>query len=390
MTTPAEAGTKTAVHFGAGNIGRGFLGQLYWQSGWATVFVDVVDAIIEALNASGRYEIQIVDERCETVLVRGVSAIDGRNPEAVAEAIAGCDLASTAVGVRAIEHIVPTLAAGLALRAKRGAEPLNIIVCENLLDAAHALRNRILECLEGAAREFVATRVGFVGTVVSRMVPVVPPQVRRRHPLYVAVEAYATLPVDAEAFVGPPPAIQGMLPVANIAAHEERKLFCHNCGHALCAYPGYQRGHTLIADALADPEVRAIVAGGLAETAQALIAKHGFEPAEHQAHVDDLLRRFANRALGDTVARVGRDPIRKLGRHDRLVGAAQLCLDNGGEPYHTIGGIRAALAYDNPDDPQAARLQEMLREEGIEAVLQRVCGLSPEDALYSRIREVVQ
>jgi len=380
---------KTAVHFGAGNIGRGFLGQLYWQSGWETVFVDVVEEVVTALNARGGYDIQIIDEQCETIAIDHVRAINARDKEAVAEALATCDLASTAVGVRALRHVVPALAAGTARRAERSGEPLNIVVCENLLDAAETLRAMVLAAVREPARAFVRDRVGFVSTVVSRMVPVVPPEVRARDPLYIAVEAYATLPVDGTAFVGPPPAIRGMAPVPNIAAHEERKLFCHNCGHALCAYAGHRRGLALIADAIVEPAVRGLATGGLAETGRALIAKHGFDPAEHQAHVDDLLRRFANRALGDTVARVARDPIRKLGPQDRLVGAAQLCLDNSVEPLHIIGGIRAALAYDNPEDPQAVRLQEILRLDGLDAVLQGVCGLKPEGELYSRIRKAM-
>ncbi|HUT36345.1 MAG TPA: mannitol-1-phosphate 5-dehydrogenase [Planctomycetota bacterium] len=381
---------STAVHFGAGNIGRGFLGQLYWQSGCDTVFVDVVDAVVAALNERGSYTLQIVDEHCQALAIDRVRAIHGRDVEAVAEAIAACDLASTAVGVRALPHIAAPLATGLARRAERSGEPLNVVVCENLLDAAHALREAVLEATPPAARAFVAERVGFVSTVVSRMVPIVPESVRARDPLYVAVEAYCTLPVDATAFVGAPPAIEGFLPVPNIAAHEERKLFCHNCGHALCAYAGHAKGLTYIAEAVTEPSIRALATGGLAETAQALIARHGFDPAEHQAHVDDLLRRFANRALGDTVARVGRDPIRKLGRHDRLVGAAQLCLDNGVPPRRIIEGIRAALAYDEPGDPEALRLQEMRRGRGLDAVLRDVCGLRPDEELWRRIREVAR
>ena len=380
---------STAVHFGAGNIGRGFLGQLYWQSGWETVFVDVIEDVVRALNERHGYEIHIIDDRSEVLAIDRVRAIHGREAQGVAEAVAACDLASTAVGVRALDHVVPSLAAGLGLRAKGSGRPLNVIVCENLLDAAATLRGKILDAVDEPARSFIRDRVGFVSTVVSRMVPVVPLEVRARDLLYVAVEAYATLPVDAMAFADGVPAIRGLLPVRNIAAHEERKLFCHNCGHALCAYLGYRRGHRLIADAISAPDVRAGVLAGLGETGQALIAKHGFDSAEHRAHVEDLLRRFANRALGDTIARVGRDPIRKLGRHDRLVGSAQLCLDQGVEPAALLDGIRAALRYDPPDDPEAVRLQAMIRQDGTEAVLASICGLQPGEPLYERIRRTL-
>jgi mannitol-1-phosphate 5-dehydrogenase len=179
------------------------------------------------------------------------------------------------------------------------------------------------------------------------------------------------------------------VPVKSIEAHEHRKLFCHNCGHALCAYAGHARGHALIADAIADPQVRSLVEAGLAETGQALIAEHGFDPSEHQAHIDDLLRRFGNRALGDTVARVGRDPLRKLGRRDRLIGAALFCLDHGVDPLHILEGVRLALAFDHPDDPEARRLQSILRERGLDAVLRDVCGLAPDEPLTSRIKDMM-
>jgi mannitol-1-phosphate 5-dehydrogenase len=180
-----------------------------------------------------------------------------------------------------------------------------------------------------------------------------------------------------------------MLLVGSIQAHEHRKLFCHNCGHALCAYAGYAYGHALIADAIADPNVRGLVEAGLAETGQALIAEHGFEPSEHQAHIDDLLRRFGNRALSDTVARVGRDPIRKLGRRDRLIGAALFCLDHGVDPLHILEGTRLALAFDQPDDPEAQRLQSVLRDRGLDAVLRDVCGLAPDEPLTDRIKDMM-
>jgi len=380
---------KTAVHFGAGKIGRGFLGHLYWQSGWKTIFVDVAPGIVEAINREGHYTLQIIGQRCQSLTIGNIRAIHAADREAVAEVLADCDLASTAVGVRFLDGLAPLIAAGIERRAKTNPRPLNVVICENLLEGAARLRGLVLQVVSPHARGFAERSVGFVASVVSRMVPVVPPKLHKRDPLYVAVEPYSILPVDRRAFVGEPPAIEGMVPVENIHAHEERKLFCHNCGHALCAYPGHLRGQRYIAEAMADPEVRRLVEGGLAETGRALIARHGFDPAEHRSHVEDLLGRFANRSLGDTIERVAREPIRKLARNDRLVGAALLCLDNNVQPAHTIEGIRAALAYDNPRDPQAVELQRMLSEEGLEAVLEKVCGLRPEEDLYQMIREAM-
>ncbi len=377
---------NTVVHFGAGNIGRGFLGQLYSQSGWETVFVDVVPEVVEALNRRRGYDIEILEETRSVVHVKNVRAVDGRDLDAVADEIARADLLGTSVGVNALPHIAPALARGLERRARAGAAPITIVICENLLNAGAALKQMLEKEIADDAKPYLETSVGFAETVIGRMVPVATPEQRARDPLYVGVEAYAVLPIDRRGFFGDPPDIVGFEYHDGLEAYEERKLFTHNCGHALCAYFGYERGYTYIWEAVNDADLRERVLRGLWESGEALCRKHGFTREEHQAHIDDLLRRFANRALGDTVARVGRDPIRKLGPNDRLVGSAKLALEYGAQPDVLADGIVSALRYDNPDDEKAVELQRMLREDGLDSVLRDVCGLKPTDALYQLVQ----
>ena len=376
---------KKAVHFGAGNIGRGFLGQLYSQSGWRTVFVDVDQALVAALNARHAYQIDILGPRSYRIDVANVSAVDGRDLDAVAREIADADFLGTSVGVNVLPKVAPALARGMEARAARNAGPVDVLVCENLLDAAKILRRHVLSHCSDAARKYVESRVGFVGSVVSRMVPIVPNEVRRQNPLYVGVEAYAILPVDRHAFVGPIPDIKGMDPVNNLHALEERKLFTHNCGHALCALVGYKAGLEYVWQVVLRPDLRQWVLEGLWESGEAQIKKHGFTRAQHEAHINDLLDRFANRELGDTVFRLARDPIRKLGRRDRLVGAALLALEYGIQPRRLVEGIVLALRYNEPKDEKAVELQTMIRAKGIEHVLTSVCGLKDNEPLRAMI-----
>ena len=376
-----------AVHFGAGNIGRGFLGQLYSRSGWETVFVDVDATVIAALNERRGYEIQIVGERSFAIEVGNVRAVDGRDADAVAREVATADLLGTSVGVGALPHVAPALARGIALRAQRQAPPISILICENLLSAGAELRRMIEAHIPNEAADYLATQVGFVETVISRMVPIVTADRRERDALYIAVEEYSVLPVDATAFVGPIPEIEGMDPRPNLEAYEERKIFTHNCAHALCSYFGYRKGYTFVWETVRDPRLRSDVSKGLWESGEALVLKHGFTREQHQEHIDDLLSRFANKALGDTIARCGRDSIRKLGRRDRLVGSALLALEYGQRPDMLVRGIVAALRYDNPEDPKAVELQNRLTREGVDAVLEGVCGLSKAEPLAEMIRE---
>lgn len=377
-----------AVQFGAGNIGRGFTAQLFTESGYEVVFVDVVDEVVRLINERRSYPIEIVGDHPEKVIVRDIRAVHGSDRDAVAREISDASIVCTAVGVNVLQHVAPAIAMGIKLRADAGvANPLNIIICENLLHASDFLRQTILEALPPEYEGYVREHVGFVESSVGRMVPVMTDEQRARDPLMILVEAYKTLPVDAKGFVGPIPDIVGLQPKGNFEAYVERKLFTHNCGHAISAYLGYQRNYEYVWQSMADPGVRRIVEKALAETSEALITRHGFDPTEQQAHVDDLLGRFANKALGDTVARVGRDPIRKLGHDDRLIGSANVCLEWGITPTYVCLGAAAALMFDDPEDPAAVELQTMIREKGLDCVFESICGIEPDSDLAGLIRE---
>jgi len=386
-----------AVQIGAGNIGRGFTAELFAAAGYRIVFVDIDQTLVDAINSRRAYQVHhITNEGDETIRIEGIRAIHGRDTPAVAESIAGAALVCTAVGVRALAAVVPALAAGLARRLSQGGPALNVITCENLIGAGRHLRDLVWAELErliaarecpAVARDAFDARFGFVEAVVSRMVPIVPAEVRRRDPLWVACEPYARLPVEATAFRGTPPDLPGLEPVRNILAHQTRKLATHNMSHAVCAYLGYQAKHTFLWQAIDDVAIADEVRAAMNETGQALCTRFGFAADAQHAHERDLLERYRNRALGDQVSRIAADPLRKLGPDDRLIGSARLCLQEGVEPVHVIRGIRAALRYDAPDDPSAVRLQEMRREGGREPVLRNVCGLSSEEPLWALLMD---
>ena len=373
---------RKAVHFGAGNIGRGFLGQLYFESGYEIVFVDVVDDIVAGLQQRREYPLRIVEEAEETILVRQVTAVHGKDLDAVAGALAEADLASTAVGVNVLPNIAPALACGIERRFRdHAAPPLNIIVCENLINAGPYLRDRVVEHLDPAFLSDFREKVGFVEASIGRMVPVMTAAQRAEDPLLVCVEPYCELPVDANGFKGPIPELRHMKPLPNFGAYVERKLFVHNLSHAATAYLGYLRGHEFIWQAIRDEQVRAEVDAATAESCRALARKHGLDPAGLDAHRADLIRRYHNRALGDQVARVARDPLRKLGPNDRLAGSARMCLENDVEPVHIGFAVAAAMLYDPPDDPAAQALQRLRKTQGVEGVLHEICRIAPDSPL---------
>src|SRR5205807_5879424 len=252
--------------FGAGNIGRGLIGQLFADAGYALVFVDVRPEVVAALNERGRYRLRFAGPtRYGEREVGPARAVDGRDMEAVARELADADLVCTAVGVAALSDLAPAFALGLRQRAAGGnPAPLDLLLCENQLHVGRQFRERVTAELP-VQEAALLDRIGFVETVVSRMVPELSPEERAADPLLVVVEDYDRLPVDATAFRGPVPPVPGLEPTDRFAGYFERKLFTHNFGHAVAAYRGHTAGLAYIHEAMADAGIAAQVRGAMEE-----------------------------------------------------------------------------------------------------------------------------
>jgi mannitol-1-phosphate 5-dehydrogenase len=325
--------------------------------------VDVNQAVIDALNAEKSYPVTILSNDSEReILVKNVCAKNAGDGGAVARRIADADLMATAVGVNVLPYIIGNLAAGIRLRAAEGKPPLNVIICENLIGADKYIAGLLREKLNGEERRYMDENIGLVEASIGRMVPVQTPEMQRGNLLRVCVEAYCALPVDCGAWKGEIPDYPNLKPFSPFEFYIERKLFVHNMGHAAAAYLGFLRGYTYIWEAVGDAEIRETVLRAMTESAVALSRKHGVDFYELYLHVEDFLERFANRKLGDTVARVGRDLKRKLSENDRMLGAARLCAAQGVENTHILKGLGAALLFaDDGKKPDLSALAAMAK-----------------------------
>jgi mannitol-1-phosphate 5-dehydrogenase len=373
---------KTVVHFGAGNIGRGFIGFLLAKAGYRVVFVDINAALIEALNKSGSYRVVEKGDELKVHLVEGVEGILASDEEMVAEKISEAQMVTTAVGPGVLKAIAPVIASGISRRLKRSSEPLNVIACENMVGASTFLKEKVMEHLSPAERQDAIKKVGFPDAAVDRIIP---PQ-EGTFLLDVAVEPYFEWVVDAGGFAGEIPSIPGMKAVNNLRAYVERKIYTLNTGHAVAAYLGYEKGYDTILDALQDRSIFETVRGAMEESGAYLRARFGFGKKEHGNYIENTLKRFLNPALKDQVVRVGRNPLRKLGPEDRLVYPALKAQELGITPFNLSRGIAAAFKFDHEEDEEACKLQKMIKEEGIDRVLEKVCGIPEENPLFGIIK----
>lgn len=330
---------RKAWIFGAGKVGRGFLGHLFSQSGWETGFVDTRRDVIDTLNRNHAYDIEFPDgERIPVAPVKGCAL---EQTETVIQAIEEADVIATAVGVNSLPTLGAILAQGFVQRARReNAFPLNLLICENDLEANTLLKSAIETALP-ASHQSLVEQIGFARCVVSRMVfeelPDDPPTPR--------AERYALLPIDGNALKGSLPPVKGLLAVQPFQAHMERKLFLHNGLHAMLAYEGALKGLTYIHEAMNDPAIRAQVESAANALQRAFLKTGLFEAEEFRAHQQDLLTRFADASYRDPIRRVARDPQRKLRPGDRLLGAAQFLRDHGEDPSAFESAIQAARQY---------------------------------------------
>lgn len=373
-----------AVHFGAGNIGRGFIGQVLAEAGYGVVFVDVQDAVVEALRERGRYTVILADEDGTRLPVTGVTALHSvREAGEVVEAIAEADLVTTAVGPPVLPVLAPTIAGGLRERARRGGGPLNVIACENMVGASEALGEHVMGHLPEGEREGVAAVAGFPNAAVDRIVPE-----GDAGGVDVLVEPFYEWVVDAAGVVGTRPEVAGITYVEGIGAYIERKLLTVNTGHATAAYLGYRAGRQTIDEALADPEIRERVRATLVETGELLVREHGFDAEGLAAYREKVIARFENPRITDRVTRVARTPIRKLGRRERFVSPALRLLEGGYRPVNLARVIGTVLRYDAPDDPEAQELQRWVREEGERAALARCADLDRDHPLVELVADL--
>ena len=201
----------TAVHFGAGNIGRGFIGLLLHEAGYDVVFSDVNATLIGLLDSTPSYRVIEAGAGGTEKTVTGYRGIDSSaDPEALVAAIATADVVTTAVGPNILKFVAPAIAAGILARPV-SAGPLAVMACENALGATDLLR---AEVLTRAPAEEVGARVVFANTAVDRIVPE-----QSTSGLDVLVEPYCEWAVESTPFGSAVPSIPGAHFVPDLAPY---------------------------------------------------------------------------------------------------------------------------------------------------------------------------
>ncbi|HFI0426228.1 TPA: mannitol-1-phosphate 5-dehydrogenase [Streptococcus suis] len=377
---------KQAVHFGAGNIGRGFIGEILFENGFEIAFVDVNETIIDALNQRHAYEIEIAEEGQRHIAVSGVRGINNRlNPEEVVTALATADFVTTAIGPNILPFIAGLVAQGIEVRREAGnTQPLDVLACENMIGGSAFLYEEVKKHLSEEGLAYAAEFVGFPNAAVDRIVPAQ----SHEDPLFVVVEPFNEWVVETQGMKNPNLKLEGVHYEADLEPFIERKLFSVNSGHATSAYTGAHFGATTILEALQNPEVKSKVEAVLAEIRSLLIAKWNFD---EQALVDYhkvIISRFENPYIVDDISRVARTPIRKLGYDERFIRPIRELREHGLSYDNLLATVSYIFGYKDETDEQSVQLQALLQEKSLPEVVAEVTGLT-EPALIEEIVAII-
>ncbi len=377
---------KLLIQFGAGRIGRSFIAQLFARSGYRVTFVDIDKKIIEELNKRHNYSVIIRSNEENRVLnIPNVSGIHFNDQDSITETIKEADIASISVGKKALSEVIPVLAKGMVARYKQyPKDPLDIILAENMHSAAEYVNRELQKYLPS---DFpINNYLGLIETSIGKMVPIMRQEDVEADPLQVFAEPYNTLILDKQTFKNPIPEVEGLAPKDNMKAWVDRKIFIHNLGHAAAAYSGYlyDPSFTYIYEVMETPLLEEYVRKTMQQSAKILQTKYPgeFSWNDLAGHIEDLIRRFKNRELRDTVYRVGRDLFRKLGPDDRLVQPIKKGIEQDKQVDSLLEVLVFGFYFRKTDEhgEMFHQDEEFIQyfQKGVPAVMEQVCGFDPE------------
>ncbi|HLL42806.1 MAG TPA: hypothetical protein VK369_06680 [Segetibacter sp.] len=373
---------KEVLIIGAGKIGRGFIAQLFYNSGYKLWFLDASKEVVELLNKEKKYRVDIAREGKDlTQYIEVEGAFTLNDKEKVAERIHNIDIIATSVGASNVQKVAGFIKEILIAAGRK--ERLNWIICENANNPAKKIKEVLLQNADPEFEEFVRYKLGLIETQVLRTGMLANAEVTMKEPLALRMQDWWTLPLDKDAFVGPMPEVQGFSPKINFSNELVRKLYTFNGTNGPIAYIGWANGYKILHKAaLAHPELFHEIQE---ESAFGLINEFGFDEKEQREFMALAMKKYTDPTLNDQIERNANDTRRKVSKEERLVGPALLCLKHGKMPNAYAKAIAAAYYYKGSNDDGTLEVQRTVNERGIEEAVKKYSSIDEASGLYNLI-----
>lgn len=382
-----------AIVFGCGKIARGFVGQLLFQSGFQITFVDVNKLLVESLNRAGKYYVNVMGEEKKSQWISNFHCLTLDDVDAIAEELVTADIAFTAVGGKNLKSLGSAIASAYQkIEHRMNNRALTIITCENWKNPARELEQIILDNLAGSncASSF-CKHIGVSEAAVLRSGVEATEEIRKIDTYAVSVTSYWELPVNEDRIVGAPVHVQGIRYQKDFDTFLQRKIYTFNTTNATIAYIGILKGYQLLKDAANDPEIVELVEEVHKEINPAIAAQLNADMEDQIAFSQKALKKYQDKSVADFLERHARDPLRKLGPEDRIVGVIRLVERQGISYTGLATTLAAAIFYplQNESDESAVELENMRKEHGVLYVLKKVCGIDNDEKIAQIVQERV-
>jgi len=381
---------KSVVIWGAGKIGRGFIGDLFYRSGYQITFVDADRTLTGKLEQQGYYTVHNMrsENDQEKIIIDGFRVLHIDDKSEILNAMMGTQIMAIAVFPAAFEDTAKKVAEHIEKRRENSeTSPLDIILCANIHHPEPQFRKYIESFLSEEGKKYLHQNVGIAESLIIRMAVEPTEEMKREDPFVVMTNGYRILTVDQKALRNKAPEVEGIRLTENIASEEIRKMYTYNMVHAVYAYLGSLKNLTTVIQAIQDKDVQSAAKGALEEVSLALQKEYGFSEDEMRKWNQEVLANMANPILKDTINRVGGDPKRKLQNQDRLIGPALLCRKNGIMPWYLSLAAAGGYLFSNPEDRSALEIQDYLKAYDIKKAVKRFSEITYEADLIQQISE---
>lgn len=374
---------NTALIFGAGKTGRGFAAHLAFIGGYDIVLIDKNRQLVDDLKKAGQYDIQVLDDEKKNTTIN-ISGAYHINDDGWHDTFLDTSLAFTSVFGNNLEELAKPIALALNKRhAKNPKQFLTVITCENLTGAGHLLKEKVLMNLGQDKEKWLSEWVGFSEAIIFRTCLAAG---AHQSSLTIRSQNFFDLPCDGDA-IKEALHVYGLKPLKNFNNQLRRKIYTYNCINAVITYLGAKKGLAELFDAANDEEILKTARKAAKETSLALVAEFAFDPHEQEEWMKAAFEKFADKNIPDPIERNGADPVRKLGRDDRLIGPALLALKHNIHPEGLLEGIIACFDYSEPN--KNFKVANLILEKGFDFVLMEICGLSKNEELFILIKKEI-
>jgi mannitol-1-phosphate 5-dehydrogenase len=372
---------KSILIIGAGNIGRGVIGGLFFKAGYKLVIYDIMAERMRKLSEQGKYVVERVGaEKTERINVDNFEVLDCSDTKQLVDRISIMGLVACCVYEGAFKSICNNISEAIKLRVKNKKGYLNVLLCVNALGAHAYFTKHITDNLadDEEALAYFNEKVGICQVLVGMAGMPSTPDLLEQDPFAVTTRLGGHVDIDRENFKGEPPVVESVGITDKADAKIYRKVYTGNMKHTMTAFMGHANGYKYISDCSKDLFIKECAIGAFYEAEEAIQKEFNFNNEERQAWIDNIIN-INNSKLKDPIARVAAKPVSKLARSNRFVGPALMCIKYHILPYYLSKGIAYAFLYKDDNDPESVEIAQYVEKNDIDSAIDKYCELTDKD-----------